>query len=76
MASMAIISVGCDTIVAQVANPIFEKLQFYVIISSAIEPKLQRPPIKIAERSHDFKITVDVFVNQKVHKPTGHLNFI
>jgi len=59
MASMAIISVGCDTIVAQVANPIFEKLQFYVIISSAIEPKLQRPPIKIAERSLQLLTTAE-----------------
>jgi len=38
-----------DTIVAQAANPIFGKLQFYVIISSAIEPKLQILPIRIAD---------------------------
>jgi len=41
----------CDTIVAQAANPIFGKLQFYVIVSSAIDPKLKRPPIWISERS-------------------------
>jgi len=41
----------CDTIVAQVVNPILGKLYFKVIISSAIDPKLKRPPVKIDERS-------------------------
>jgi len=32
---------NCDTIVAQAENPIFRKLQFYVIISSEIDPKMK-----------------------------------
>ena len=39
-----------DTIIAQAANPIWEKLQFYVIISSTINPKL-KTPIRIDERN-------------------------
>ena len=49
----------CDTIAAQAANPIFVKLQFYVIISSAIDPKLKRPPIRITERSLRLLITAE-----------------
>jgi len=50
----------CDTIVAQAANPIFGKLQFYVIISSATDPKLKRPHIRIAKRS------LQVVINKKL----------
>jgi len=49
----------CDTIVAQAANPIFGKLQFYVIISSVIDPKLKRHPIRIAGRSLRLLITAE-----------------
>jgi len=41
----------CDTIIAQAADAILGKLHFYVIISSTINPKLKRPPIRINERS-------------------------
>ena len=39
------------TIIAQAANVILGKLHFYVIISSTINPKLKRPPIRIDERN-------------------------
>jgi len=41
----------CDTIFALTANPIFGKLQFYVIISSTIDPKLKRSLFRIAKRN-------------------------
>ncbi len=41
----------CDTIFAFTANPIFGKLHFYVIISSAIDLKLKRSLIRIAKRN-------------------------
>ena len=40
-----------DTIIAQAAGAILGKLHFYVVISSTIDPKLKRLPIRIAERS-------------------------
>ena len=47
-----------DTIVAQAANPIFGKLQFYVIISSAIDSKLKSHPQMIGKTSLRLLTTV------------------
>jgi hypothetical protein len=44
----------CDTTITFTANHILEKLYFKDIISSAIDPKLKRPPVRIAERSLRF----------------------
>jgi len=43
----------CDTIVAQVVNPILGKLYFKVIISSAIDPKLKRPLLRLTKEASD-----------------------
>ena len=44
----------CDNIVVQAGEPIFRKLQFYVIISSAIDPKLKRPRLGLPEEVFDI----------------------
>jgi len=48
-----------DTIIAQAADAILGKLYFYVIISSTINPKLKRPPIRIDERNLRLLTTVE-----------------
>ena len=50
-----------DIIAAQAANPIFGKLQFYVIISSAIDPKSKKSPIRNAGRSLRLLITAETW---------------
>jgi len=49
----------CDNKIARAANAILGKLQFYVIISSAIDPKLKRSPIRIVGRSLQLLITAE-----------------
>ena len=43
-----------DTIAAQAANPIFGKLQFYVIISSTIDLKLKTLILGLPKETFDY----------------------
>jgi hypothetical protein len=47
-----------DTIIAQAADDILGKLYFYVIISSAIEPKLKSHPQMIIKSSFPISVSV------------------